>query len=192
MWSDLRSNAQNTLRNCITKEELVIAAAKLSSDIGSLWTYVRGSGGRSVWEKDQRPHSTRAGEAMFYARLGAELARDMDAEGYGNDPQNDAFRFYHRSESIFYRAVMDLEAQLFPDLRRKLLEESRKHPIRLTREEIAERLNGIKENDPLCLSAQTALAYQYDPDFPVPKAKTEAERILDRARQAHHPVPPEI
>ena len=191
MWSDLRYYARNTLKSCITKEELAVAAAKLSSDVGHPWIYRRDDAGLFVWEKDERPLRVRAGEAMFYARLGAELARDMDAEGYGDDPRNDALRFYNRSGSVFYRLAMELETRLSSDLRRRLLAESGTHPVRLTREEIAERLNGVGKNDPLCLSERVVLAYLYDPDFPVPKAMTEAERILDRARHAYHPLPPD-
>ena len=155
------------LKACRTKEELLDITARYAPSVFPV----------RFPSPDRKPTAETVRDAILYARLGAEIAKVMDAEGYGNHPAEDAFRYYHRAEPLFRDIALSVMEH---ELRKGLLREERSRAPDLSEEEIVERITRVKPVDLLSTAETILRAYLFDPDFPLPKC--EAERILARVR----------
>ena len=156
------------LKACRTKEELLNTAVKYAPSVFRVHFPL----------SDRKPTAVTVRDAVFYARLGTEIAKVMDAEGYGNHPAEDALRYYRRAEPMF----RDISASVMEhELRQALLQEARGMAPNLSNKEIAERIARVKPVDPLSAAEPILRACLVDPDFPPPKC--EAERILAQVRR---------
>ena len=155
------------LKACRTKEELLDITARYAPSVFPV----------RFPSPDRKPTAETVRDAILYARLGAEIAKVMDAEGYGNHPAEDAFRYYHRAEPLFRDIALSVMEH---ELRKGLLREERSRAPDLSEEEIVERITREKPVDLLSTAETILRAYLFDPDFPLPKC--EAERILARVR----------
>lgn len=151
-----------------TKEELLNTAARYAPSVFRVRFPLSG--------KESTAETVR--DAIFYARLGAEIAKAMHAEGYGSHPAEDALRYHHRTEPMFRDIALSVMEH---GLRQRLLREERRRAPDLSEKEIAEHIARVKPVDPLSAAEPILRACLFDPDFPLPKC--EAERILARVRR---------
>ena len=165
MWDDLPLSAREALKACHNKEELLLTAAKCCpyDDFDGRFVWEENGGFR--WEEDHWTFREHAGEVMFYARLGAEIAKEMNAEKYGSDPLEDAMRYSDPSalSQAWLRELAGNRNTAMPT-----------------------EISVQPQPDAMNRPERILLNYFYNPDYPVPK--NEADRILRRARRASRPT----